>query len=112
MGKQLLECQRCLELKDPVAFYLKSAKNEVPERREKICKACKKGHKQARTRSEERRTAKSLAPDLEGLEEMTSVFLRLKQWRDEREAVVKVSNQDSFDMEQTTSDKEMWRDYA
>lgn len=114
MEKRLLECQRCLELKDSEAFYLKSAKDEVPERRDKICKTCKKGHRNRLTRSEGGATVKvsSYTPNLDGLEEMTSIFLRLKQWRDEREAVVKVSNQDSFDTEQTTSEKEIWRDYA
>ncbi len=114
LEKQMLECQRCLDWKDPTAFYLKSAKGEIPERREKICKVCKKGRRiyDHRVIDQTAQKRMHIPSNLEVLEEMTSIFLKLKQWRDEREAVMKVSNQVSFDINQVTSEKEIWRDYA
>lgn len=107
----LIECQRCLQLKAPTAFYLKSAKHDLHVRREKVCKTCKKGrgvHAQPSVK-----TPKEIPSiELAGLDGLISVFLRLKQWRDECEAVVKESNRDSFDLDRKTADKETWRGYV
>ena len=108
LEKVMLECQRCLELKEPIAFYLKSAIGEVPERGEKFCKTCKKDHKKQSQSNYKENNLSSV----DGVEEILSVFLKLRQWRDEREGVVKVSNQDNFDIKPRTTEKRMWRDYA
>lgn len=96
----LIACRQCLKEKDKTEFYLKSKKGETPERREKVCKSCKKRKRkktQARVHQPPMPSQRICLQnsEIDRQEEILSFFLRLRSWRDEGEG--KLSNQSQFD---------------